>query len=121
MIGAYDHMLAMMELVGVSPEDAFDRLPIDISIHNPHYSTLHLSGQSRLPWPWSLAWNLVRSAGLNSLKSLVTLQKDIPRLLAEDDITVLAWLERANQSKRLIEQLWEPLCLATLNTQVNKA
>ena len=121
MIGAYDHMLAMMQLVGVSPDDVFDRLPIDISIHNPHYSTLHLSGQSRLPWPWSLAWNLVRSAGLNSLKSLVTLQKDIPRLLAEDDVTVLAWLERANQPKRLIEQLWEPLCLAILNTQVNKA
>lgn len=121
MIGAYDHMLAMMQLVGVNPEHAFNRLPIDISIHHPDYSTLHLSGQSRLPWPWSLAWNLVKSAGLNSLKNLVMLQKDIPRLLAEEDMTVLAWLQRAKQPSRLIEQLWEPLCLATLNTQVAKA
>ena len=121
MIGAYDHMLAMMQLVGVDPEQAFNRLPIDISMHNPNYSTLHLSGQSRLPWPWSLAWNVVKSAGLNNLKSLVTLQKDIPRLLAGQDMTVLAWLQRANQPERLIEQLWQPLCLATLNTQVSKA
>ena len=121
MIGAYDHMLAMMQLIGVNTEHVFNRLPIYISMHNPSYSTLELSGQSRLPWPWSLAWNLVKSAGLNSLKSLVTLQKDIPRLLADEDITVLEWLLDAKQPERLIEQLWQPLCLATLNTQVHRA
>lgn len=121
MIGAYDHMLAMMQLIGVDTEQVFNRLPIDISMHNPNYSTLELSGQSRLPWPWSLAWNLVKSAGLNSLKSLVTLQKDISRLLANEDITVLEWLLDAKQPERLIEQLWQPLCLATLNTQVHRA
>ena len=121
MIGAYDHMLAMMQLIGVNTEHVFNRLPIDISIHNPSYSTLELSGQSRLPWPWSLAWNLVKSAGLNSLKNLVTLQKDIPRLLANEDITVLEWLLDAKQPERLIEQLWQPLCLAILNTQAHRA
>jgi len=121
MIGAYTQMLAMMHLVGVDTEHAFQRLPIDLSIHHPHYSTLQLSGQSRLPWPWSLAWNLLKSAGLNSLKSLVVLQKDIPRLLANKDITVLEWLLTAKQPERLIEQLWQPLCLATLNTPVDKA
>ena len=121
MIGAYDHMLAMMQLIGVNTEHVFNRLPIDISMHNQSYTTLELSGQSRLPWPWSLAWNLVKSAGLNSLKSLVTLQKDSPRLLADEDITVLEWLLDAKQPERLIEQLWQPLCLATLNTQVHRA
>lgn len=121
MIGAYERMLTMMQLIGVDTEQAFNRLPIDISMHDPLYSTLHLSGKSRLPWPWSLAWNLIKSAGLNSLKSLITLQKDIPRLLSEQDITVLAWLQRAEQPERLIRQLWEPLCLTTLNTQVTKA
>ena len=121
MIGAYDHMLAMMGLIGVDPDAVFDRLPIDLSMHHPKHSTLNLSGQSRFPWPWSLAWNLVRSAGLNSLKKLVTLQKDIPRLLSEEDITVKDWLERSKQPQRLITQLWEPLCLATLNTQIDKA
>jgi len=121
MIGAYDHMLAMMRLIGVDAESVFNRIPLDISIHNPSYSTLQLSGKSRLPWPWSLAWNLIKSAGLNNLKSLVVLQKDIPRLLADKDITVLEWLLDAKQPERLIEQLWQPLCLATLNTQVHKA
>jgi len=121
MIGAYTHMMAMMHLLGVDTGQAFDRLPIDISIHHPKYSTLQLSGKSRLPWPWSLAWNLLKSAGLNNLKSLVVLQKDIPRLLANKDITVLEWLLNANQPQRLIDQLWQPLCLATLNTEVHKA
>ncbi len=121
MIGAYTQMLAMMQLIGVDTAQAFQRLPIDLAIHHPNYSTLQLSGKSRLPWPWSLAWNLLKSAGLNSLKSLVVLQKDIPRLLVNKDITVLEWLLDANQPQRLIEQLWQPLCLATLNTQVDKA
>ena len=121
MIGAYTHMMAMMHLLGVDTGQAFDRLPIDISIHHPKYSTLQLSGKSRLPWPWSLAWNLLKSAGLNNLKSLVVLHKDIPRLLANKDITVLEWLLNANQPQRLIDQLWQPLCLATLNTEVHKA
>ena len=121
MIGAYDHMLAMMQLIGVNTEHVFNRLPIDISMHNPSYSTLELSGQSRLPLPWSLALKFVKISGLNILKSLVTLQKDIPRLLADEDITVLEWLLDAKQPERLIEQLWQPLCLATLNTQVHRA
>jgi squalene-associated FAD-dependent desaturase len=64
---------------------------------------------------------VVKSAGLNSLKSLVTLQKDIPLLLANEDITVLEWLLDTKQPERLIEQLWQPLCLATLNTQCHRA
>ena len=32
-----------------------------------------------------------------------------------------SWLERSKQPQRLITQLWEPLCLATLNTQIDKA
>lgn len=121
MIGAYHRMLSMMQLIGADANQSFDRLPIDIAIHHPDHSTLHLSGKSRLPWPWSLAWNMVRSAGLNSLKGLVLLEKDIPRLLAGEDITVLEWLKRAKQPERLITQLWQPLCLATLNTHVDKA
>jgi len=121
MIGAYDHMLAMMQLVGVDPETVIDRLTIDISIYDTQYSPLHLSARGKLSWPWSLAWNLVRSAGLSGLKNLVVLQRNIPKLLSDHDITVLEWLQKAGQPDRLIKQLWEPLCLATLNTSTDRA
>ena len=38
-----------------------------------------------------------------------------------DDIPVLTWLKKEKQSERLIKQLWEPLCLATMNTPVSEA
>ncbi len=121
LIGAYQQSLAMMQMVGVDLYAAFERLTIDLSIHDTHYSPLQLSAAGRLPWPWSLAWNLVRSAGLPGIKHLITLQRSIPKLLAKSDITVFDWLQTTKQPERLIKQLWEPLCLATLNTSINHA
>jgi squalene-associated FAD-dependent desaturase len=120
-IGAYKQMLAMMQLVGVDPETVFNRLTINLSIYDTEFSPLHLSAEGKLPWPWSLAWNVLRSAGFSGLKHLIVLQHSIPKLLKKDDITVLEWLEQGKQPKRLIKQLWEPLCLATLNTSTDQA
>lgn len=121
MIGAYDRMLAMMTLIGVDPADAFHRFPMDITIHDTHYSPLNLSANSFLPWPLSLAWNLIRSAGLKGFYSVAKLQSSIPALLLQEDITVSEWLLSTGQSERLVKQLWEPLCLATLNTPIDHA
>ncbi len=40
---------------------------------------------------------------------------------AESEQTVAQWLQDAGQSERLIGFLWEPLCLATLNTAIQEA
>ncbi|MFW5450567.1 MAG: hydroxysqualene dehydroxylase HpnE [Methylophagaceae bacterium] len=121
MIGAYDHMLNMMHFIGINPSDVFHRQPIDITIHDTHYAPLYLSAKGRLPWPLSLAWNLIKSAGLTGLLQVARLQSTIPKLLSEQDITVTDWLLQTKQSDRLIKQLWEPLCLATLNTPIDHA
>lgn len=121
MIGAYDRMLAMMSSIGIELDDAFQRQAMDITVYDTEYPPLRLSSKSFLPWPLSLAWNLAMSAGVSGLKQIVQLQADIPKLLTKNDITVSLWLLNTKQSGRLIKQLWEPLCLATLNTPIKEA
>lgn len=121
MIGAYDHMLALMALIDIDHSKLFKRYPIDITIIDDIFTPLHISAKGSLPWPLSLAWNVFHSAGLSAVVQLVRLQRDIPTLLANDDISVTNWLHKTKQSQRLIKQLWQPLCLATLNTPIANA
>src|SRR5690554_5401215 len=36
-------------------------------------------------------------------------------------LSVMQWCKQSGQSRRLIEQLWKPLCLAILNTPLEQA
>jgi len=121
MIGAYDHMLALMSLIDIDHSKLFKRYPIDITIVDDIFTPLRISAKGGLPWPLSLAWNVFRCAGLSAVVQLVQLQRDIPKLLANNDMSVADWLHRTKQSQRLIKQLWQPLCLATLNTPIANA
>jgi squalene-associated FAD-dependent desaturase len=121
MIGAYHDMLEMMAVIGADPKHAFERKTIDLSILDTQYPTLKLSGNHFLPWPLSLAWSLMKSSGLKGLLQVKRLQNNIPILLSTSDISVAEWLDQTKQSDRLIKQLWEPLCLATLNTPIAEA
>ena len=121
MIGAYRHMLAMLQVIGVEHSKVFHRLPIDITVYDTQHPPLYLSTKGWLPWPLSLAWNLISSTGLSGLQQIIRLQSHIPKLLQSSDISVSDWLLSTQQSERLIKQLWEPLCLATLNTPIDQA
>jgi squalene-associated FAD-dependent desaturase len=121
MIGAYKQMLAMMQLVNIDINNAFTRKPIDIRIIDNEFSPLHLSANHWLPWPLSLAKSLIQSIGFGGFLAVARLQKSIPSLLGQDDSLVSEWLNASHQPHRLIKQLWEPLCLATLNTPIDEA
>ncbi len=122
MIGAYQNMLTLLDHIGVNTAQAFDRAPVNLSLHDLNYPTLTLSAKGKLPWPLSVANSLVNSAGLRALFALRRVQRHIPnRLASHQDISVTDWLKQAKQPPRLIHQLWEPLCLATLNTPIAEA
>lgn len=121
MIGAYQHMLSMMETIGVETTDAFDRKSIDISVYDKQYPSLRLSANHWLPWPLSLGWSIIKSAGIKAFLAIARLQRSIPKTLNKSDITVSEWLTQTKQPSQLIRQLWEPLCLATLNTPIDEA
>ncbi|WP_273151934.1 hydroxysqualene dehydroxylase HpnE [Methylophaga thiooxydans] len=122
LIGAYQHTLAILNTVGAKESDLFQRQPLKIAIHHPHYPTLQINAGETLPWPASVAWRLWKDNGFAVFIQVSRLLVASQRLKAtSSDLTVKAWLTQHKQSLRLTEQLWEPLCLAMLNTPIDCA
>ncbi|MEY2633289.1 MAG: hypothetical protein RIR00_1943 [Pseudomonadota bacterium] len=120
LLGAYRETLALMRQVGADPEQLLQRLP------------LHLADQRgfrlQLPdWPppLHLAWGLLRARGLSladkfaAARWMQQLRGTGFRLI--EDCSVADWLSAARQPAALRQQLWEPLCLAALNTPAERA
>lgn len=112
LVGAYTETVRLMKLVG-APHDALLRLPLHLEfpgrfrVHAPH-----------LPAPLHLAWALVTAQGLSWSDKFAAIafmqrQKRADFRLAADT-TVDSLLAREPESTRRF--LWEPLCLAALNT-----
>ena len=121
LIGAYHETLALMRTVGVSPERALHRQPLEL--RNPGAGfALRLP-----PWPapLHLAGGLLAARGC-SLGEKLSAARFMRALQAADyrlnrDCTLGSLLERHRQTGRLRRYLWEPLCLAALNTAVDHA
>jgi squalene-associated FAD-dependent desaturase len=115
LLGAYRDCLALMRQVGAEPERLFRRLPFEVRDNQGFRLAL-----PRLPPPLDLAWGLLAARGPTWSEKrraafwLNRLRRTGFRLA--HDQTVAAWLREAGQSGILCRQLWEPLCLAALNT-----
>ena len=121
LIGAYGDTLRLMRTVGVDLEQAFKRLPLEISVPAAGF---HLR-LPRLPAPINLALGLLGAKGCSVVEKLAAirfirfLQACDYRLT--DDVTVSALLDAHGQRGRLRRYLWEALSLAALNTQASTA
>ena len=112
LVGAYQATLRLMRLVGV-PADALRRQPLQLEF--PGQFRLRAP---RLPAPLHLGWALATAHGLTwsekfaamrFMRGLKALRFRLPA-----DRTVATLLE--SQPATLCRFLWEPLCLAALNT-----
>lgn len=119
LIGAYTELSRLLRLTGVSPRQ-IERLPL----------TLHIPGQLRLraaalPAPLHLAVGLLGARGLNWRErfALVALLRHLKRnrYWLPETMTVTELLTSARQPPKLRHLLWEPLCLAALNTPAVEA
>ncbi len=123
LIGAYRETLRLMESIGLRESDIFARTPLRLAIRG-HGQDLDLASLP-LPSPMHIGGGLMRARGL-SLRQRGAAVKMAYRLwrrkfaLAED-CTVAMLLEHEGQNTDLIRRLWEPLCLATLNTPISRA
>lgn len=112
LIGAYTETLRLMKLVG-APAEALLRLPLHLEF--PGQFRIRAP---RLPAPWHLAWALVTALGLSwsdkiaAIAFMNRLQSAGFRLAADTTVAVLL----ADQPQSTRRFLWEPLCLAALNT-----
>ena len=120
LLGAYRETLALMRRVGADPDELFDRLPLQVID-----STGFRLALPRLPAPLNVAWGLLTASAVDWKEKLETawwmdgIKRQGFRLPRE--MTVAEWLDDAGQTGTLRRHLWEPLCLAALNTPAERA
>ncbi|MCB1895579.1 MAG: FAD-dependent oxidoreductase [Zoogloeaceae bacterium] len=119
LIGAYTQLLQMMRQVGVPPR-VLESLPLTIA-----YPDGFELRAARLPAPFHLAVGLARARGLG-WRDRVAAAKLIHGLRrrgwqVSPDRPVARLLAELGQTTTLRDRLWEPLCVAALNTPAIEA
>lgn len=125
LLGAYTSCLKLMKRVGVNPVQAMLRLPLQMRY------PLEAGGEGmdfvapRLPAPLHLAVALLRAKGLaREDKMALARFSSSARWMGwqlHHDCSVAELLERFDQTPRLIRLMWNPLCIAALNTPPERA
>jgi len=120
LVGAYSETLRLMHRVGAAPASTLQRTPLRLDY--PGAFRLQLP---ELPAPWHLAIGLLTATGA-SLREKLSAALFMQRLKRQHyrldgDTTVAAWLDAHGQTGTLRRYLWEPLCLAALNTPPARA
>ncbi|WP_309269409.1 hydroxysqualene dehydroxylase HpnE [Azonexus sp.] len=120
LLGSYRDTLALIRQVGADPDRLLARHPLQI-VDNAGFRL----ALPRWPAPLNLAWGLLTARGVGWREKLRTarwmqgLKRREFRL--SGDRSVAEWLDTAGQTGRLRHHLWEPLCLAALNTPAREA
>jgi len=88
-----------------------------------HYFSL--KAHPLLPAPLHVAWGLLNAKGVSLSEKLSALRfvakAKLKSFKLKTDISVSALLQNHQQSPTFIKYLWEPLCLAALNTPLEQA
>jgi squalene-associated FAD-dependent desaturase len=121
LLGAYSETLRLLKLAGVDQNQALLRLPLQLTM----YEQFELSAHGGAPAPLHILLGLLRAKGLSLHERLAAIRlmiwmKLTGFTLAQDE-TLQNLLSRKTQPARLIKLLWEPLCLAALNTPLKGA
>lgn len=120
LLGAYEQTLQLMALVGVDESHVLLRLPLALNMHESFILTA-----KNLPAPLHLLFGLLFAKGLTWNERFAAIRffiwlKTIRFKLTQDE-SLISLLNRKKQPARLIKWLWEPLCLAALNTPIATA
>ena len=125
-LGAYHQTIALLIKAGLSLEQAFLRLPLHINMQSTQGDVVfRLKSSHFLPAPLHLLSGVLSCKGLSwvdrfSVIKLMLYLKKTNYVLVQD-LPLNDFLKAQKQSKKLINLLWEPLCLAALNTPIEIA
>ncbi|WP_266276559.1 hydroxysqualene dehydroxylase HpnE [Methylophaga sp. OBS3] len=120
-IGAYQNMLSLMAHIGLDVETLFRREPLNLVLRDKRYKSLKISTHGKLTSSFNRLYHLWQSGGLSSIQAIHRLQTYIKQSHRLEATTVAELVTSSRQPQRLIDQLWEPLTLAMLNTPINLA
>ncbi len=126
LLGAYHETLKLLEKVGVQEKQAFLRLPLALNMVSPRTNKVFkLANLNCLPHPLSQLFGFLCCQGLSfserfaTVKWMFKLKKTSYHLTTDEPLK--DFLLKNNQSNQIIKFLWEPLCLAALNTPIELA
>ena len=123
LLGAYRDTLNLMERLGLRIEEVILRLPLQMR-YPPNTAGMDFVAP-RLPAPWHMLLALLRAKGLSredklALARFTTTARWMDWKLG-NDCSVSELLQRYDQTPRLIQLMWRPLCIAALNTLPEQA
>jgi squalene-associated FAD-dependent desaturase len=121
LLGAYTETLALMRRLGRDLDTLFYRQPLCLASLDGSFRL----AAPRLPAPLHAAVALLSARGLgwNDRMACLRLMRSLrgARWQVAESETVGTLLRRHDQPPRAVRLLWEPLCLAALNTPVELA
>jgi len=128
LIGAYHETLSLMRLISADINKLLKRQKLELNmfglLDNGKKDKLHLKTYN-LPSPFHLFFGVVLCPNLTITQKLrvihFSLKLSSNTILNNGDISVAGLLSKYKQPDKLINALWEPLCLATLNTPIHEA
>ena len=123
LLGAYRGVLSLLQTLGINEGDVLRRSTLNLTYLDGTRS-LHIHA-SRLPAPLHLAWALLNARGLSlgqrvsAVRMALGLRRNLFRV--DPDMSVSDYLRAKHQDPALVRALWNPLCLAALNTPPQQA
>ena len=124
-LGAYRETLKLLATIGVQEKDAFLRTPLNLELRNGRQTAFKLSTDSYFPAPINQLIGFLSCQGLQMheriafIRFMLRLKKANYQL--NHDEPLAEFLQQNQQSSNVIAFLWEPLCLAALNTPIKVA
>lgn len=124
MLGAYHHTLNLFKILGHSEADILERHPLELKLYAADKSHITLKAPA-LPAPYHLMAALLSIRGFTISERIsaiiMALKISLKNYTLQHDISVNELLKKYQQSANTIQMLWEPLCLATMNTPIHYA
>ncbi|HYC43018.1 MAG TPA: hydroxysqualene dehydroxylase HpnE [Noviherbaspirillum sp.] len=122
LLGAYTESMRLMRSAGIAPEDVLMRLPLQMRY--PDGSGMQFV-TPRLPAPLHMLAGLLRAKGLDGADKMALARFSTTARWMDwklnQDCSVAELLDRFDQTDRLTQLMWRPLCIAALNTPPERA
>ena len=123
LLGAYKATLALLKTVGVNPKTVFLRLPMQLC-YPPDANGMEFVA-AELPAPLHLISALLTAKGLSRADKMALARfSSTARWMGwhlNQDCSVAELLKRFDQTDNIIRLMWQPLCVAALNTPIQCA
>lgn len=123
LLGAYNETMRLMRAVGLQPSELMLRLPVQMRYPSSTNGIDFVA--SKLPAPLHILSALITARGLSWGDKFALAQfSSAARWMGwnlDHDCTVDELLDRFNQTEKLIQCMWRPLCIAALNTPPERA